>query len=85
MLKKLLPPTGVAAEFEDETLKIGTVKLKDRTLVCVFNWGSEAAKVPVRLARAGDVTDLWSGATIRSTSAPSASIWREPDSSCSSK
>jgi alpha-galactosidase len=61
MLKKLLPPTGVAAEFDNENLTVGTVKLKDRTLVCVFNWGNEAAKIPVNLARAGDVTDLWSG------------------------
>ena len=61
MLKKLLPPTGVAAEFEDETLTVGTVKLKDRTLVCVFNWSDEAAKIPVKLPRAGEVTDLWSG------------------------
>ena len=63
MLKKLLPPTGVAAEFEDESLKIGTVKLKDRTLVCVFNWENEPANIPVKLARAGQVTDLWSGAS----------------------
>jgi alpha-galactosidase len=28
MLKKLLPPTGVAADFEDEKLTVGTVKLK---------------------------------------------------------
>jgi len=61
MLKKLLPPTGVAAEFENEKLTTGTVKLKDRTLVCVFNWSDEAVKIPVKLARAGDVSDLWSG------------------------
>jgi alpha-galactosidase len=61
MLKKLLPPTGVAAEFDDENLRIGTVKLKDRTLICVFNWGGEEAKIPVKLARTGAVTDLWSG------------------------
>ena len=61
MLKKLLPPTGVAAEFENESSRIGTVKLKDRTLVCVFNWSDEAVKIPVKLARAGEVRDLWSG------------------------
>ncbi|HXA52547.1 MAG TPA: glycoside hydrolase family 36 protein [Candidatus Acidoferrum sp.] len=61
MLKKLLPTTGVAAEFADESLKVGIVKLKDRTLVCVFNWENETATIPVKLARAGQVTDLWSG------------------------
>jgi alpha-galactosidase len=61
MLKKLVPPTGVAAEFADESLRIGTVKLPDRTLVCVFNWENEPAKIPLKFPRAGDVTDLWSG------------------------
>jgi len=59
MLKKMLPPTGVAAEFEDETLRTGVVRLKDRTLVCVFNWGEAAEKIPVKVA--GEATDLWSG------------------------
>lgn len=62
MMKKLLPPTGVAAEFTDENLQVGTVKLKDRTLLCVFNWGNEPARIRVKLARSGEVTDLWSGA-----------------------
>src|SRR4029079_3788544 len=59
--KKLLPPTGVAAEFEDESLRIGVVKLKDRTLICVFNWGPQPVKMPVKLQTSGRVTDLWSG------------------------
>src|ERR1017187_6900487 len=57
MLKKLLPPTGVAAEFADENLTVGAVKLRDRTLLCVFNWSDEAAKIPVKLARSGEVSD----------------------------
>ena len=61
MLKKLLPPTGVAAEFESEALTVGTAKLQDRTLLCVFNWSNEAARIPVKLARPGEVSDLWSG------------------------
>jgi alpha-galactosidase len=63
MLKKLLPPTGVAADFEDESLKVGVVKLKDRTLICVFNWSDAPATIPVKLPRATSVTDLWSGAS----------------------
>jgi alpha-galactosidase len=69
MLKKLLPPTGVAAEFADETLKIGTVKLKDRTLYCVFNWDDAPATIPVKLPRAAAVTDLWSGQSYGSRAA----------------
>jgi alpha-galactosidase len=60
MLKKLLPPTAAAAEFDDESLRIGTVKLNDRTLICVFNWGTDAARIPVKVAR-GEASDLWSG------------------------
>src|ERR1039457_225645 len=63
MLKKLLPPTGVAAEFADENLTVGTAKLKDRTLLCVFNWSDEAARIPVKVPRSGVVSDLWSGQT----------------------
>jgi alpha-galactosidase len=61
MLKKLLPPTGAAAEFDDESLRVGTIKLRDRTLICVFNWGTDEARIPVKVARAGEVSDLWSG------------------------
>jgi alpha-galactosidase len=63
MLKKLLPPTGIAADFADESLELGTVTLKDRTLICVFNWNDSPAMIPVRLPRRGEVTDLWSGAS----------------------
>jgi alpha-galactosidase len=60
MLKKMLPPTGVAAGFEDANLQTGVVKLKGRSLLCVFNWSGEPAKIQVRLPHAGRVTDLWS-------------------------
>jgi alpha-galactosidase len=59
-LKKLLPPTATAAEFDDESLQVGVVHLKDRTLYCVFNWREEPVKVPVKFARPGNITDLWS-------------------------
>src|SRR6185295_2608666 len=39
MLKKLLPPTAIAAEFEDESLRIGTVASTGKRMVCLFNWG----------------------------------------------
>jgi len=60
MLEKLLPPTGAAAEFEDETLRAGVVRLKDRALVCLFNWTERSDKLAVKLPRAGQVSDLWS-------------------------
>jgi len=53
MLKKLLPATGVAAEFEDHNLSTGIVRLTDRTLLCVFNWSDQPATLPGETAGAG--------------------------------
>jgi alpha-galactosidase len=61
MLRKLLPPTGAAAEFEDQSLRQGTVHLRDRALICLFNWDASPVKRTVTVPRAGKVTDLWSG------------------------
>ena len=61
MFKEQRSDTGVAAEFEDETLRVGVTRMKDRSLVSVFNWNERPEKFPVKLPRAGEVTDLWSG------------------------
>ena len=45
MLKKLLPPPGVAAEFEDASLRVGTIRLPDRRMVCLFNWDDEPRRL----------------------------------------
>ena len=39
----------------------GTVKLKDRALLCLFNWSDNPAKRTVQFPRTARVTDLWSG------------------------
>jgi len=59
-IRKLLPPTGVAAAFEDDSLSVGRARLPDRELVFVFNWTDELANLSVTLP-AGDVTDFWTG------------------------
>src|SRR5262249_15422879 len=56
MHKKLLPPAATAAEFDDDTLRQGVMRLKDRTLVCLLNWQEQAARMPVKLPAAGKVT-----------------------------
>jgi alpha-galactosidase len=61
MLKKLLPPTGVPAAFEDERLRVGTVALRDRRMLCLFNWGDEPIALSAPLTRPARVTDYWSG------------------------
>jgi alpha-galactosidase len=64
MLKKLLPPTGVAATFEDETLRAGTIALPGRRMLCLFNWDDEPATLSTALGRRATVTDFWSGESL---------------------
>jgi len=59
MLKKLLPPTGIAARFEDETLRIGIVTLPDRYMLCLFNWDDISQPLSVRLPHTSHIRDFW--------------------------
>jgi alpha-galactosidase len=61
LLRKLLPPTGVAAAFEDDTLGVGYVRHKDRTAVCLLNWGERPEKFSVQLPGPSRVRDYWTG------------------------
>jgi len=61
MLKKLLPPTGVAAEFEDDSLRVGIVKLANARMVSVFNWDDKPQAISFRLPGPAVMTDYWSG------------------------
>src|SRR5262245_49089553 len=61
MLKKLMPPTGKAAEFADDTLRVGVVNLPNARVVCVFNWEDTPQTITVPLSRPSQVTDFWSG------------------------
>ena len=64
MLKKLLPPTGVAAEFEDASLRVGTVQLRDARMICLFNWEDGKQKSTFRLPAPATVTDYWTGESL---------------------
>jgi alpha-galactosidase len=61
MLKKVLPPTGVPAVFDDENLRVGTVALPGKRMVSLFNWTDAPITVHVPLPRAARVTDFWTG------------------------
>jgi alpha-galactosidase len=64
MLKKLLPPTATAAEFDDESLRIGRVTIGDKRMLCLFNWGDAKQSLSVKLPAPARVTDFWSGADL---------------------
>ena len=59
MLRKLLPPTGAAAEFEDDALRVGFVRLKGRLAVCLFNESDTPKTLSFPLPEASAVTDFW--------------------------
>ena len=60
MLRKLEPPTGVAARFDDD-LEVGTVELQDRRVICLLNWTDAPRSLSFTLPRAAQVRDLWAG------------------------
>ncbi len=64
MLRKLLPPTGIAASFTDSRLRVGTVTLPDARMICLFNWGEEHDAIAVALPRPSVVTDYWTGQSL---------------------
>ena len=59
MLRKLLPPTGVAAEFTDATLTVGVVNLPDARMMCLFNWDDRSDTVTFDLPQPSMITDYW--------------------------
>ena len=61
MLKKLVPPTGVPAVFEDNTLSVGTIELANKTMVCLFNWGDAPVTLSTRLREVAAVREYWTG------------------------
>jgi len=64
MLGRLLPPTGVAAVFDDDSLRVGRVALKDKEMLCLFNPEDTPRSVSVRLAQPSRVRDFWTGAAL---------------------
>src|SRR5262249_52424211 len=61
MLRKLIPPTGVAAEFADDSFNVGYVRLKGRTAVCLLNWDERPQTLAAKLPGTCRVTDHWTG------------------------
>ena len=49
MLRKLLPPAGVAATFLDSDLRVGRMELPSATMFCLFNWDDHPSLAAVRL------------------------------------
>ena len=63
-LRKLLPPSGTAARFEDETLQVGRVPLAGREVICLFNHEDAPKSLSARLDRPCRVVNFWTGADL---------------------
>jgi alpha-galactosidase len=61
MLKRLVPPTGVCARFEEEDFTVGVTKLPGRDMVSVLNWSDEPVNRAVPLRSNSELTDYWTG------------------------
>jgi alpha-galactosidase len=59
MLRKLQPPTGVAARFEDDSLTAGVVALKNQRVVCLLNWDDAPKSMSFALPGAHRLRELW--------------------------
>ena len=64
MLRKLQPPSGVAARFEDDSFRVGRVRIGKREIVSVLNWTNAPQTVSVRLQRRSRLTDFWTDADL---------------------
>jgi alpha-galactosidase len=61
MLRQMLPPSGVAAKFDDDELRVGRVSLPDAQMICLFNWNDGPESFRFRLPRLSRVTNYWTG------------------------
>ena len=59
ILRKLTPPTGIAATFEDHSLSVGRVRRANSEVVCLFNWEDQPQKISFRLSRPSELKDFW--------------------------
>ena len=64
MLRQMQPPTGVAARFSDDSLRVGTVKLANRQLFFLLNWENTPQTISFQLTRASELHDYWTGESL---------------------
>jgi alpha-galactosidase len=64
ILRQLLPPAGIAAEFEDAELSVGRIKLPEKLKVCLFNWNDVPATISFSIRGSQQISDFWTGADL---------------------
>jgi len=61
MLRRLVPPTGVPAVFEDSNFRAGTLKLPGKTFLIALNWDNVERSVSFHLPEQRSVREFWTG------------------------
>ena len=61
MLRRLLPPTGIAARFDGDSLEIGMARVAEGRRAYLFNWTETPRDITVPLASPATVSDFWTG------------------------
>jgi alpha-galactosidase len=64
LLRKLSPPTGAPARFEDDAFRIGEVERPGGRMFCLLNWSDAPQELSFRLARPHRVRDVWRDADL---------------------
>ena len=64
LLRKLLPPTGSAAKFEDDDLKVGKIENGNETMVFLFNREDHPVSISLQLDVRSSLSDFWTGASL---------------------
>lgn len=61
MLRRLQPPTGVAARFQDRAMRVATVRLQDCLAICLLNPEDMPQSLSFTLPEAHVVREVWTG------------------------
>jgi alpha-galactosidase len=59
MLRKLQPPTAVAARFGDDSLTVGIVDSKHQRAACLLNWEDASQELSFSLKGPHRLRELW--------------------------
>jgi alpha-galactosidase len=62
MLRKLQPPSSIAARFNDDSLRAGTLTTNAHTVACFFNWDETPQTLALSLAGPHRMRDFWTDA-----------------------
>jgi alpha-galactosidase len=64
MLRKLQPPMGEAARFDDDSFRVGRIRNGQREIVSLLNFEDVSQSISFKLRRSSAITDFWSGESL---------------------